>query len=248
MADGLAHAPHLALAALVQHDLDDARAARRAQHAHPRRRSAPAVQLDARGQPRSRLGAHRASHRRLVRLLDAVARVHEPRREVAVVREQQQPGRVGVEPAHGEEPAVGADEIDHRAPAVRVPHRRDDVRGLVEQHVRMLVRRDGASVERDGRACRDALPGRCRDDAVDRDASRLDERLHAAARAETAGCEVAIEARGLGGHRGQPRSAATACSRWRSSALSSSSLPSRPGRPAIPSSRPKMRSNVVVVR
>ena len=35
----------------------------------------------------------------LVRLLDAVARMREPVRELAVVREQERAGRVGVEPA-----------------------------------------------------------------------------------------------------------------------------------------------------
>ena len=104
--DRLAHAAHLALAALVQHDLDDALPARGAQHAHAGRRRAPPVQLHARRRAAAAVSrADGPTHRRLVGLLDAVARMHQPRGQLAVVREQQQPGRVGVQPPDREEPA-----------------------------------------------------------------------------------------------------------------------------------------------
>ena len=47
VADRLAHPPHLALATLVQDDLDDALPAGGVQHAHAGRRRAAPVELDA---------------------------------------------------------------------------------------------------------------------------------------------------------------------------------------------------------
>ncbi len=182
--------------------------------------------------------------------------------------------------ADGEEAAIGADEVDHGSPSVRVAHGRDDVGGLVQQHVGVRIGRDGTPVERDVRAVGYALSRRRGDDAVDRHAPVRDERLDTASRAQSARREVAVEARGLGAHRNRcvglelvperarhlarmhtpepdtlipepglkPRSAATAWSLWRRSGPSSSSPASMGGRPSRPSSSPKMRSKIVVVR
>ncbi len=62
VADGLAHAAHLALAALVEDDLDHALPGQCPQDAHAGLRGAAPVQLDAGGQRGGRLGAHLASH------------------------------------------------------------------------------------------------------------------------------------------------------------------------------------------
>ena len=70
---------------------------------HLGRARPPVVELDALAQP--------AAHRRsaapdldLVDLLDPVARMREPVREITVVRQQQRAGRVRVEPPDGHDP------------------------------------------------------------------------------------------------------------------------------------------------
>ena len=95
MADGLAHPPHLPLAPLVQHELD----AVGREPPHLGGRGLAVVERDALAQPPQRGLAHRR-----VADLDAVdardleRRVGEPVGELPVVREQEQAGRVGVEP------------------------------------------------------------------------------------------------------------------------------------------------------
>ena len=101
MADRFAHAAHLTVASLSnrqqQHrilvaapwrDQDDGR-----------RQRAVAVERDALAQAGQRVFVRRARDARLVGALDAVSRVGEPRREVAVVGEEQQALAVVVEPA-----------------------------------------------------------------------------------------------------------------------------------------------------
>ena len=123
--------------------------------AHPRRRGAAAVQLDARRQPRSRLGADGAA--------TVASYVFSTPWRGCIRRAASSPsfvssssaGRVRVEPADREEPLVGADELDHGRPPVRVAHRRDDVRRLVQQDVGVRVGRDRAR-----RRARRASPAR----------------------------------------------------------------------------------------
>ncbi len=98
MPDGLAHPAHLPLAALADRDLEHVGA----QAADPRRGGPPVVELDALAQRAQRRVAHRpAPHLGPVRARHLVARVHEVVGEVAVVRQQDEPGRVGVEAADG---------------------------------------------------------------------------------------------------------------------------------------------------
>src|SRR5258708_7369485 len=97
MADRLEHALHLAVASLVQDELD----ASAAKTTCAGRRGAAVVEVDALAE-RAHRGLVRISlPLRLVDLLDAVARVREPVRERAVVREEKRAGRVGVEAADG---------------------------------------------------------------------------------------------------------------------------------------------------
>ena len=108
-ADRSEHPLDLVLAAFVhrQFDLGGREASR------PRRRSPPVVELEALFELAERLVARLTLDLGLVDLLDLVARVGEPVRELAVVREQQSPGRVGVESADRDEAdsAIG-DELE----------------------------------------------------------------------------------------------------------------------------------------
>ena len=78
-----------------------------------------------------------------VRLLDAVARVREPVRERPVVREQERPGRVHVEPSDGNDARLVGHELDDRRPSLRIARCRDDARRLVEQDVCSCCRVSG---------------------------------------------------------------------------------------------------------
>ena len=92
----------------------------------------------------------RPGHLGQVLLLDAEARVGEPVGQLAVVGQQQQALRVGVEPADGEHPRLGRHEVDDGGPAMGVLGRRDDAGGLVEQVVDEAgAHRDDVAVDLD---------------------------------------------------------------------------------------------------
>ena len=75
--------------------------------------------------------------------------MREPVRELAVVREQERAGRVGVEPPDRDDPGLGRDELDDGRPAARVVGRRDDARRLVQQEVREALLGDRPPVDLD---------------------------------------------------------------------------------------------------
>ena len=104
VADGLAHAPHLAVAALVDRDAQDVgrrAAATLAGAVRPSSSSTPSRSRRERARRRVALDLGQ------VLLLDAEGRVGEPVGEVAVVGEQQQALGVGVEAADREDPGLG---------------------------------------------------------------------------------------------------------------------------------------------
>ncbi len=104
VADRLRHPPDLAVAPLADRDLDPALSAR----ARPAPARRPVLELDAPRRSRSRSRPRSAAAQpHPVGPLDAVARMGEPVRELAVVRQQDQPGRVGVEAADRIEPPLG---------------------------------------------------------------------------------------------------------------------------------------------
>jgi hypothetical protein len=131
VADRLEHPLHLAVAPLVEHELD----LRRRERAHARRRGDPVLEHDALGEPPQRDGRGRAVHVGDVDLLDPVLRVREPVRERAVVREQQRAGGVDVEAPDRDDARLVPDHVDHRSPPLRVARRRHDPLRLVEQDV-----------------------------------------------------------------------------------------------------------------
>ena len=131
MPDRLEHAAHLAVAPLVEHELD----ARGRQAADPRGSRRAVVQLDPFRERRERLVARLAAHLGHVGLLDPVAGVCEPVGERSVVRQQQDACRIAVEPADGDDPHVALDELDDRGSPARVTGGGDRPARLVEEHV-----------------------------------------------------------------------------------------------------------------
>ena len=173
VADRLDHAPHLAIAALVEDELDGRRRGPDERDLGGRRRAV--VEHDA---ARERRQAARRGHpadRRVVGLLDAVARVHQPVRERTVVRQHERTGRVRVEPPDREHALRDADEPDDGRAPLRVVRRRDDTGGLVQEHVDRSLGLDRPPVHAHDICRRHADAERLDDRAVDRDAPLRDE-------------------------------------------------------------------------
>ena len=113
-------------------------------------------------------------------------------RERAVVREQERPGRVDVEPADRDDARVVLDEADHRRPSLRVAGGRDDARRLVQEHVGELLLRDRLAVDLDGVVGLDErvqLPRL----AVDEHAAGLDQLVRLPARRHARACQVRVQ-------------------------------------------------------
>jgi hypothetical protein len=99
--------------------------------------------------------------------------------ELAVVRQQERAGRVGVEPADGHDPLREIDKRDDGRPPLRVARGRDRARRLVQQHVGETLRYELLAVEADDVGGGDEgvqLPGL----AVHGDAPGLDQLVGAA--------------------------------------------------------------------
>ena len=109
----------------------------------------PVLQLDPLPE---RLQRPRRQSRRLdprpVDLLDPVARMREPVGQLAVVREQDQAGGVGIEAPDRVEAARRAHQLDHGGPAVRVAGRRHHAGRLVQRMDLVRLGRDLAPIDR----------------------------------------------------------------------------------------------------
>ena len=113
----------------------------RARRPPPARRRAPG--------PRAAVAQRRRSTADRVLALDAVARVKHPLRPRAIVREQQQPFRVAVQPADRIEPAAPLaqrrrDEVEHRRAGVPIADRARHAGRLGEDEVDAPL--DGRSI------------------------------------------------------------------------------------------------------
>ena len=75
--------------------------------------------------------------------------MRQPVSELAVVRQQQHAGRVGVEPADGDDARRVVDEVDDGRPALRIARGRDDAGRLVQEDVGEALLRERPAVELD---------------------------------------------------------------------------------------------------
>ena len=131
MAHGLAHAPHLALAALVDGDAQ-------APVPHPPdpcRRRAPVLQVDPLAQAAQGLGRGDVRHLGQVLLLHPVGGMGEAVGQLAVVGQQQETLGVGVQASHGEHPGLPGHQAHRCGPALGIGRGRDRAPRLVEQVV-----------------------------------------------------------------------------------------------------------------
>jgi hypothetical protein len=145
MADGGEHPLRLVLSSLVEDELH----ATRPESPSPRRRRAAVFEIESGTERLERVFVRVALDVRDVRLLDAVAWVRQMVSELPVVREQERPGRVRVEPPDRDDARLDRDELDHRGPPVRVACRRDDSGRLVQEDVREPLPLDRLAVHLD---------------------------------------------------------------------------------------------------
>ena len=195
VADRLAHALDLMLPSLVQRELEAAESRSPRDDPSTGRRRQPVVELDPVAEPGEIVRRRRPFDVGLVDLRDAVARVREPVREIAVVREEEGAGRVDVEPPDRDDPRLGGNEVDDRSPSVRVARRGDDAVGLVQQQVRERLRLDTRTVDLDDIA----LPHvgvQLSWLAVHAHPPLADELVGAASRRDAGAREVGVEAHG----------------------------------------------------
>ena len=192
-----AHAPHLPVASFVDRDLDRAVLLSSRERAHATR-SAPhaGLELDAARQPLDHARRRHAIHAHAVHLLDSVPRMHEVMGELTVVGEQQQPARVGVEPAHRKHPRAGRQELGDRAALLGIVQRADHADRLVEHEVAERgARRQRTPAHGDAIAVRLHLGARLGDHAaVHLHRAFLDQRVALAPRAEPALRQELVEA------------------------------------------------------
>jgi len=97
-----------------------------------------AVDDEAAGEALERVPIGNAAHAHFVLTLDSVARVRQPRRQLAVAREDQEPLGIVVEPPHRIDVVANTllrDEIDHRGPVLRIGATRDVASRFVQKKV-----------------------------------------------------------------------------------------------------------------
>ena len=181
VADRLAHALDLVLAALVQRELEAA------DGAFPRsttRASAGAVSPSSSSTPVAEAGELVRRRRALRRPL----RRPSARRSVGARAgaraspsfvSSERAGRVDVEPPHRHDPRLGGNELDDRPASVRVARGGDDARGLVQEQVRERLPRDALAVDLDDVALR---PRRCSARLARRSRARGPSRMSSSAR------------------------------------------------------------------
>ena len=145
----LAHALHLVLAPFVQGQLDSGDACSAPDDPSLRGRRSAVLENDPSPQCLESVGRRRAVDVDVVHLGDAEARVRQPVRELAVVREKQRAGGIHIEPAHRDDARLAGDEIDDRRPALRVVRGRKDACGLVQKDVAERLPLDTSPVDLD---------------------------------------------------------------------------------------------------
>src|SRR5262249_1041364 len=205
MAHRLAHAPHDAIPALVHDDLEGGVLAPTLHLMDARGCCRSVVERDAFPERAERGSARDTADLGEVRLLDAVTGMRDELGELPVVREDEEPVGVVVEPADGEDPWLARNEIDGRGTPFWVSSGRHDAPRLVQQVVDDVVAHaDRHAVHLDTLlSATDALT-ESRDRAVDRDPSFGDQCLGGTPRPEPRSGQDLLEPLPFAGAVGRP--------------------------------------------
>jgi len=127
------HAADLTLVSLVNPQIDDGSIGLRADHAQLRGRAAKLVEHNSTLQLDDLLGTQPSMHDRAVRFLDAESRMHQRVGEVPIVGQEQQTRRIIVEASNRHDARrFRRQEIEDRAPPLRIAQRRHDARRFVQ--------------------------------------------------------------------------------------------------------------------
>ena len=197
MSDGFAHPSNLAVPPFANRDQHHAIhaligghpfARRRtaamertaAEQLHLRRHGPPSIKWNPAPQLFDRAVVRRSRHIRLVGPFHLMARVSQPRGQVAVVGEEQQPFTVVIQPADWIDVLTHTlEEIEDGLTPLRIRSGRDHARRFVQQDVSMALRRaETPAVDPDVVCSRIGLHPHLADRlAVDRNASLVDELL-----------------------------------------------------------------------
>jgi hypothetical protein len=186
--DGVEHPLDLAIAPFVNRQLDPVIA----DAAHLRGRGHAVVELHSLAQRTQHVLARTPADLGLVDLLDLVARVGEPVRERAVVREQERAGRVGVEPSHRHDTRALRHELDNRGTALWIACGRHDACRLVQEQIGEPLQRHRRTVDLDAVVRLDKRVQLTRL-SVDEHAARLDQIVGATTRRDTGPGEIRVE-------------------------------------------------------
>ena len=154
MTDRIEHPAHLPVATFVQRKIDDGTLARHGDNAQLRRRSPLSVEGYAFTQSLHGLGFEAAPQRRAIDFFYAESRMCERVCEIAVVREQEQPRGVVIEPAYRHESgrlrtAATAHELARRSSPFRIAHSRYEAGGFVQHQYLALRHADRTTVDCD---------------------------------------------------------------------------------------------------
>jgi len=194
VADGRAETADEMRPALVDRHLEPGLRRELLDDAHAGRRGLPVLEANTATKPREGVFTRGAAHLHLVDARDGVTRMEERRRERAVVREEEEPGRAHVEAADGIEAVGRPDERRDRRPALGVAQRADDPARLVEQDRPARADADRVAVDRDRVETRVRPPTQLADDgAVHRHAAGADQVLRGAPRRDARGAKDLLE-------------------------------------------------------
>ena len=199
MTDRLAEAPHVVPPSLVHRDLEPGLGGQRLEYPGARgggpavRQAHPATQAH----ERQRVGS--APHLGVVDPGDLLPRMEKPVGERAVVREEEESGRVEIEAPDGVQALRDApEETPHRRPALGVAERaHHDARLVEHQGAGRTGAREAGAVDGDRVAERiGARPELVHHGAVQRDAARPDELLRLPPRGKPGGADQLLQALG----------------------------------------------------
>ena len=199
MADGGAHPPDEVLASFVDGDLEPRLGREPLYDADARGRCLAVLEPDAAPQPDDRFVGRRPAHLRDVDTRDGMAGMEECRRQRPVVRQEQHPRRIEIEPADREEALARlGDQPRDRRPPFGILERAHHAARLVERDRPPTPwRRDALPVDGDDVGAKIGADAElAHHDAVHRDATRRDERLGVAPGGDARPTEQLLQALG----------------------------------------------------
>ena len=133
------HTAHLSVAPLMDDRLNHGTSILCAQYAQTCGGGSAVFEQDSTAQLFQPLCRDLSHHLCMVDLVDLIAWMEQPLRQCSIVRDEEQPLRIGIEPPHRIEPRreIGQ-EIEHRFAPPIVPRRREISARLVEKNIKSL--------------------------------------------------------------------------------------------------------------